>query len=316
MYKNVVYFFQIWQGVLPLITDPLEIEHKAKNIDISLEQLASMIDHTKLKPYEVRDSIRKLCEEANKYGFAAIYVHPTWVPFAKQQLKDTDVKVGTVISFPLGSTLPEIKDFEAKTVLNEGADELDMVINIGALREENYQLVEEDIKGVVEGAKEQGAIVKVILEVGYLTDEQVIKACEIARKAGANFVKTATGFGPMGATIHHVKIMREIVGKEMGVKAAGGIRNFKDALRMIAAGADRIGTSTGVDIIESYRKARQHGIKFEIEEIPCKLCPVTKISAEAVPKEIYTYYKNKCLECKYQDIYNKFTTPNGKLNFN
>lgn len=289
-----------------MITDPLEIERIAKGIDISLEQLAAMIDHTKLKPYEVRDSIRKLCEEARKYSFAAVYVHPIWVPFAKQQLKDTNVKVGTVIGFPLGSTLPKIKEFEAKTVLEEGADELDMVINIGALREGNYQLVEEDIRGVVEAAKEHDAMVKVILEAGYLTDEQVIKACKIAKKAGADFVKTATGFGPMGATIHHVKIMRETVGDEMGVKASGGIRNFKDALRMIAAGANRIGTSTGVDIIESYREAKQHGINFEIEKIPCKLCPVTKISSKVVPKEVYTYYKSKCLGCKYQDIYNKF----------
>jgi len=289
-----------------LITDPLQVERIARNIDISLEELAAMIDHTKLKPYETRESIVKLCEEAKRYGFAAVYVHPIRVSFAKQQLKNTEIMVGTVVGFPLGSTLPKIKEFEAKAELEEGADELDMVINIGALREGNYQLVEEDIRRVVEVAKEYGAIVKVILEVGYLTDEQIIKACNIAKKAGANFVKTATGFAPMGATIHHVKIMRETVGSDMGVKAAGGIRNFKDALRMIAAGANLIGTSTGVDIIESYREAKQHGIEFEVEKIPCKLCPVTKISSESVPKDVYTYYKSKCSECKYQDIYNEF----------
>ena len=289
-----------------MIIDPLQVERIARNIDISLEELAAMIDHTKLKPHETRESIGKLCEEAKRYGFAAVYVHPIWVSFAKQRLKNTDIMVGTVVGFPLGSTLSKIKEFEAKAELEEGADELDMVINIGALREGNYQLVEEDIRRVVEVAKEYGAIVKVILEVGYLTDEQIIKACNIAKKAGANFVKTATGFGPMGATIHHVKIMRETVGSDMGVKAAGGIRNFTDALRMIAAGANLIGTSTGVDIIESYREAKQHGIEFEIEKIPCKLCPVTKISSESVPKDVYTYYKSKCSECKYQDIYNEF----------
>ena len=292
--------------VRSLITDPLEIEHAIKNIDISPEELAAMIDHTKLKPYETQDSIKKLCEEARKYNFATVCVHPIWISLAKQQLKNTNIKVDTVIGFPLGSTLPNVKAWEAKKTLEEGADELDMVINIGALREGNYRLVEEDIKGVVQTAKEYGAIVKVILEVGYLTDEQIIEACQIAKRAGVDYVKTATGFGPMGATIHHVKIMRNAVGKEVGVKAAGGIRNFKDALRMIAAGANRIGTSTGVDIIESYREAKQHGIKFEIEKIPCKLCPVTKISSKAVPKEVYTYYKSKCLGCKYQDIYNKF----------
>lgn len=295
-----------------LITDPLEIENSIKNIDISPEELAAIIDHTKLKPYETRGSIKRLCEEARKYNFAAVCVHPIWISFAKQQLKNTSIKVDTVIGFPLGSTLPKVKAWEAKMTLKEGADELDTVINIGALREDNYQLVEEDIRGVVEMAKEYGAIVKVILEVGYLTDEQIIEACRIAKRAGVDFVKTATGFGSMGATIHHVKILRDVVGKEVGVKAAGGIRNFKDALRMIAAGANRIGTSTGVNVIESYKQAKQNGIEFEIEKMPCKLCPVTSASMKTMPREVYTYYTNKCLECKYKDVYDKFYGNKGE----
>lgn len=265
-----------------------------------------MIDHTKLSPDKTSSSIETLCDEAKEYGFASVCVNPYWVPLVSERLQGSNVKICTVISFPLGSTLPEAKVKEARLAMEAGASELDMVMNIGAMRSGNNELVEKDIRGVVDVARQKEGLVKVILEVGYLTDEQVIRACGIAEAAGADFVKTATGFGPMGATVHHVRIMREAVGKRIGVKAAGGIRNFKDALRMIAAGASRIGTSAGVEIMEGYRWADLSEAWVDIEEIPCKLCPVRAANAAKMPKDVYSYYKSRCRDCPHRDTYNRF----------
>lgn len=289
-----------------MITDPIEFEKQLRDLHVAPEKLASMIDQTKLSPDKTVSSIENLCDEAKAYGFASVCVNPCWVPLVSGRLQGSNVKVCTVISFPLGSALPEAKVQEARLAVEAGASELDMVMNIGAMRSGNHELVGEDIRGVVKVAGQSGGLVKVILEVGYLTDDQVTRACEIAEAAGADFVKTATGFGPMGATVHHVRIMREAVGERMGVKAAGGIKNFKDALRMIAAGATRIGTSAGVEIVESYKWAELSEAWVDIEEIPCKLCPVRAANTARMPKDVYSYYKSRCRECPYRDTYNRF----------
>ncbi len=214
------------------------------------EDISRYIDHTNLRAYATEDDIIRLCDEAKEYGFYAVCVNPYRVRLAKERLKGTDVKVASVIGFPLGATPTEVKVFEAKKALEDGADELDMVINIGALKDGNYEYVRKDIEEVVKVAREKGAIVKVIIETCYLTDEEKVKACELAKEAGAHFVKTSTGFGTGGATVEDVRLMRKVVGPEMGVKAAGGIRTYEQAVAMIEAGATRIGTSSGVKIVE------------------------------------------------------------------
>ncbi len=220
-------------------------------IEITKKQLAKMIDHTNLKPNADRYDINQLCLEAKKYGFFAVCVNPTHVLIAKAMLNDTGVKVDSVVGFPLGYTPTEVKAFETAKLIENGADEIDMVINMIFVKQRNYTQVRDDIKAVVEAAK--GKIVKVILETCYLTDKQIIRACKLSKEAGAHFVKTSTGFGPSGAIAKHVELMRETVGEEMGVKAAGGIRTFDDAIKMIEAGANRIGTSSGVAIIEEFK---------------------------------------------------------------
>jgi deoxyribose-phosphate aldolase len=219
--------------------------------------IARYIDHTNLKPYATADDIKKLCDEAVEYNFYAVCVNPYRVKLAKDYLKEknADVKVASVIGFPLGATPTEVKVFEARKALEDGADELDMVINIGALKDRDYEYVKNDIAEVVKVAHEKGAKVKVIIETCYLTEEEKVKACELAKEAGADFVKTSTGFGTGGATIEDVRLMRKVVGPEMGVKAAGGIRTYEQALAMIEAGATRIGTSSGVKIVEGARGA-------------------------------------------------------------
>jgi len=216
--------------------------------------IAKYIDHTNLKSYATKEDIIKLCEEAKKYGFYAVCVNPYRVKLAKEHLKGTDIKVASVIGFPLGATPTEVKVFEAKKALENGADELDMVINIGALKDKNYEYVKKDIEDVTKVAHEKGAIVKVIIETCYLSEEEKEIACKLAMEAGADFVKTSTGFGTGGATIEDVKLMRKVVGDKLGVKAAGGIRTYEEALAMINAGANRIGTSSGVKIIEGSKK--------------------------------------------------------------
>ncbi|WP_374722210.1 deoxyribose-phosphate aldolase [Peribacillus tepidiphilus] len=209
---------------------------------------AKMIDHTLLKAEATQEQIIKLCAEAKKYGFASVCVNPVWVKTATEELKGSDVKVCTVIGFPLGSNTPETKAFEAKNAIENGATEVDMVINIGALKDKNDELVERDIRAVVDTAKGK-ALVKVIIETCLLTVEEKVRACELAVKAGADFVKTSTGFSTHGATVEDVALMRKTVGPDIGVKASGGVRDLNDLKSMVEAGANRIGTSSGVKIM-------------------------------------------------------------------
>jgi len=212
------------------------------------KNLANLIDHTLLKAEATKEQILKLVHEAKEYTFASVCVNPTWVKLAAQELKNTPVKVCTVIGFPLGATTPEVKAFEAKNAIENGATEVDMVINIGALKDKDYGLVEEDIKAVVSAAKGK-ALTKVIIETSLLTDEEKIKACQLAVSAGADFVKTSTGFSTGGATVEDVSLMRKTVGPTIGVKASGGVRSLEDTEKMIQAGATRIGASSGKEIV-------------------------------------------------------------------
>lgn len=213
------------------------------------ENIAGMIDHTLLKANAVEEEIVKLVNEAKQYSFASVCINPTWVSKAAELLAETpDVKVCTVIGFPLGATTPETKAFEAANAIDNGAKEVDMVINIGALKDKQDKLVERDIRAVVEAAKGK-ALVKVIIETCLLTDEEKVRACELSVKAGADFVKTSTGFSTGGATVEDVRLMRQTVGPNVGVKASGGIRSREDALAMIEAGASRIGASSGIAIV-------------------------------------------------------------------
>lgn len=207
-----------------------------------------LIDHTLLKADSTLSQIKKLCEEAKTYDFASVCVNPTWVKVCAEELKGSDVKVCTVIGFPLGASTSAVKAFETKDALANGAEEFDMVINIGALKDQNYELVEQDICGVVEAA--QGHCVKVILETCLLSQDEIIKACECCVNAKATFVKTSTGFSTAGATIENVKLMKESVHGACKVKAAGGVRSYEDLQEMVEAGADRIGTSAGVKLLQ------------------------------------------------------------------
>jgi deoxyribose-phosphate aldolase len=208
------------------------------------------IDHTLLKPEATTEQIKQLCNEAMQYNFAAVCINPIHVKLAAQLLQNSEVKVCVVVGFPLGATLPQVKAFETEQVLNDGATEVDMVINIGALKEGNDDLVEQDIAGVVQTAHRGGAHCKVIIETALLTEEEKIRACQLAKAAGADFVKTSTGFSSGGATAANVALMRRTVGPNMGVKAAGGIKTLADAQNMIAAGATRLGASAGVEIVQ------------------------------------------------------------------
>jgi len=204
-----------------------------------------------LKPEATLADIRKLCAEARQYGFASVCVNPFWVPAAATELAGSSVKVCTVVGFPLGASATEVKSFETGVAMAEGALEIDMVINIGALRGGDHDAVREDIVAVVDTAHLGGAIVKVILETALLTKEQKVNACLLARIAGADFVKTSTGFGGGGATVEDVALLREVVGADMGVKASGGVRTLDDLKKMVAAGASRVGASASVQIIEA-----------------------------------------------------------------
>lgn len=208
-----------------------------------------LIDHTALKPNTNKESILKLIAEAKTYDFASVCVNPCWVALAHQELKNTDVKVCTVIGFPLGANTTEVKVFETKDAIEKGAQEIDMVINIAMLKDKEYDYVENEIHQIVEAAKDK-AIVKVIIETCLLTDEEKIKACELSQKAGADFVKTSTGFSTGGATVHDIALMRKTVGAEMGVKASGGVHIHEEALAMVEAGATRIGASAGVKLLK------------------------------------------------------------------
>lgn len=209
--------------------------------------IAAMIDHTLLKPEATPAQIEKLCAEAAEYHFASVCVNPVYIPLAARLLKGTGVKVCCVVGFPLGAIAPEQKAAEAASCAAMGAEELDMVIHVGAAKAGDWVLVQRDIEGVVKAAA--GHTVKVIIETCLLTDEEKVKACEAAKAAGAHFVKTSTGFSTGGATTHDIALMRKTVGPEMGVKASGGIRDYETAMAMIEAGANRIGASAGIAIV-------------------------------------------------------------------
>jgi deoxyribose-phosphate aldolase len=212
--------------------------------------LASVIDHTLLKPEATEEQIQGLCSEAAEFHFATVCIQPTWVRLCSEILRGSGVGVCTVAGFPLGANTSDVKAYETRRAIFDGANEVDMVINIGALKSRDYRTVEEDIRGVVRGCQEYGALSKVIIEAALLTREEKIKACTLAAAAGADFVKTSTGFGPGGATVEDVALMREVVGESIGVKAAGGVRDRATAKEMVQAGATRIGASAGVRIVQ------------------------------------------------------------------
>jgi len=212
--------------------------------------IARYIDHTLLKSDASQDQIAQLCYEARTYHFASVCINPAQVKLSAQLLKDSDVKVCTVVGFPLGATPGTVKAFETQQAIRDGATEIDMVINVGALKSQDYETVKEDIASVVHVAHAGNALVKVIIEAALLTDEEKVIASHLSKLAGADFVKTSTGFGPGGATVEDVALMRKVVGPDIGVKAAGGVRNFADAQAMIAAGATRLGASAGVKIVK------------------------------------------------------------------
>jgi deoxyribose-phosphate aldolase len=209
-----------------------------------------LIDHTLLKPEASEKDIKKLCDEAAQYGFASVCVNPSWVKKASEFLRGTSVPVCTVIGFPLGATLSDVKAFEARRSIFNGAKEVDMVINIGALKSGDDCTVEDDIRAVVEAAHENGVLCKVIIETALLTDEEKVRACLASKNAGADFVKTSTGFAKGGATAEDVALMRRVVGSGLGVKASGGVKGIEDAKAMVEAGATRIGASVGVKIAQ------------------------------------------------------------------
>lgn len=211
-------------------------------------KVARMIDHTILKAQATENEVRILCEEALEHKFASVCINPCYIPLCAEMLKGSEVKVCTVIGFPLGANTTEAKAFETEDAIKKGAQEVDMVINVGKLKDKDYEYVKNDIKAVVEAAKGK-VITKVILETCLLTDEEKLKACELSKEAGADFVKTSTGFSTGGATAHDIKLMRETVGPEMGVKASGGVRTYEDAALMIENGATRIGASASVAIV-------------------------------------------------------------------
>ena len=215
--------------------------------ELTKKDIARIIDHTQLKPEATFDDIKKLCDEAKQYNFYSVCVNSFFVPFAKEQLKESDVKIASVVGFPLGAMDTASKTFEAERAIRSGADEIDMVINIGALKSKEYKIVEEDIRSAVKAVSPH--IVKVIIETCLLTDTEKIIACTIAASAGAQYVKTSTGFNKKGATVEDVKLMRSVVGEKIGVKAAGGIHTFEDAVAMVKAGASRIGASRSVQIV-------------------------------------------------------------------
>ncbi len=285
-------------------------------------QLANLIDHTELKSHVLRRKIRSLCDEADTHGFATVCVNSCWVREASHYLKSKSSRVGvaSVVGFPLGQTSTESKAFEASDAIAKGATEIDMVINVGSVREmtassgEDGQKMREFIRGDIGSVVKEadGAPVKVILETGYLTDQEIVEACRISEEGGAAFVKTSTGFGPMGAYPAHLKLMRETVGDRLGVKAAGGVTNFLEAIRCIYAAANspsllrpdkfRIGTSNGINIVNSLNWAKYDDSWF-VEEVPCKICPSNYVSKQ--PLEIQTVYVRKCRTCP-DNAYRKF----------
>lgn len=215
----------------------------------ALGGVARLIDHTLLKADATRADVEQLCREAAEHEFASVCVNPTWVALCAAKLRQTAVAVCSVVGFPLGATTADVKQYETRRAIFDGAREVDMVINVGALKSGDVRVVEQDIEAVASACRDAGAVSKVIIEAALLTDEEKITACTLAKAAGADFVKTSTGFGPGGATAADVALMRRVVGPEMGVKAAGGVRDLAGLEAMVAAGATRIGASAGVRIV-------------------------------------------------------------------
>ena len=220
-----------------------------------MTEIARLIDHTILKADATRQDVLKVCAEALEYGFASVCVNAYWVPLVAHQLKGSGVKVCTVVGFPLGATSTESKVYEAASAIRQGAEEIDMVLNVGEMRSGDLESVKVDIAAVAEACHANGAILKVILETALLDDQQKIAACELSKAAKADFVKTSTGFSTSGATVHDVELMRRTVGPDIGVKASGGIRTLEDFQKMVAAGANRVGASASVKIVEASRDA-------------------------------------------------------------
>ncbi|MCD7949742.1 MAG: deoxyribose-phosphate aldolase [Erysipelotrichaceae bacterium] len=226
-------------------------------MNITREQLAGMFDHTLLKPYASKEDFKQLCQEADENGFAMVAINSSPVKWCREFLKDSKVHVGAAISFPLGQTTIETKVAETKQAIQDGADEIDYVINIGELKSGNLDYIEEEMAQIVSICKANNVLSKVILETCYLTKDEIIEVCKIAKKVKPNFVKTSTGFGTNGATVENVKLMKETVGDDVQVKAAGGIRDWETCKAMIEAGATRIGTSSSFKILEGYDKEKQ-----------------------------------------------------------
>ncbi len=226
-------------------------------MNITRSQLAGMFDHTLLKPYASKEDFAKLCQEADENGFAMVAINSSPVKWCREFLKDSKVHVGAAISFPLGQTTIETKVAETKKAIQDGADEIDYVINIGELKSGNLDYIEDEMAQIVSICKENNVLSKVILETCYLTREEIIAVCKIAKKVKPNFVKTSTGFGTNGATVENVKLMKETVGDDVQVKAAGGIRDWETCKAMIEAGATRIGTSSSFKILEGFDKENQ-----------------------------------------------------------
>ena len=223
---------------------------------ITVEQLANMVDHTNLKAFADDAAFTKLCDEARKYNFKMVAINPAQTVRCKEKLKDSLVHVGAAIGFPLGQTTLECKIFETKDAIKKGADEIDYVINVAELKNKNYDYIKKEMEEIVKICKEAGKTSKVIFENCYFTDDEKVKVAEIAKEVKPDFIKTSTGFGTGGATVEDVKLMKSVVGDEVKVKAAGGIRDLKTALAMIEAGAERLGTSAGVAIVEEYIKQK------------------------------------------------------------
>lgn len=273
-------------------------------IDLDKETLAKMIDHTELSAHSGEKKIANLCSEARSFGLYTVCINGAYTRFASEKLQGSSVLVCTVVGFPLGAITSTAKAFEAREAVLNGAAEIDMVINVGALRDKRLDMVRDDIASVVEASRP--ALVKVILETCFLTDEEIVSGCELSVEAGARFVKTSTGFGAFGAFPDHVRLMRRTVGPNIGVKASGGIRNFKDAWRLIRAGASRLGVSASVAILEGLSLYKFAPTAWLEEEIPCHFCPSRFANLDKQPKAVYAYYKKKCLTCPHLENFNKF----------
>jgi deoxyribose-phosphate aldolase len=273
-------------------------------INLDRETLVKMIDHTELSAHSGEKKIANLCSEARSFGFYTVCINGGYTRYAFEKLANSGVLVCTVVGFPLGAGTGTAKAFEAREAVANGAAEIDMVVNVGALRDKKLDFVRDDIRAVVEASRP--ALVKVILETCFLTDEEIVSGCELSVEAGAKYVKTSTGFGAFGAFPDHVRLMRRTVGPDIGVKASGGIRNFKDAWRLIQAGASRLGVSASVGIVEGLSLFKFAPAAWLEEEIPCHVCPSRFANLDKQPKAVYAYYKKKCLACPHLEAFNKF----------